>query len=79
METIFDHTPTEAELLELTDGMTKEEYVSNWMYSKENSLLDIALLYQSRQNEKTAKKYRDLVPELYQQWKWGLDNVSIPL
>lgn len=77
METIFDHNPTVAELLALTGGMTKEEYVSDWMYSKEHSLLDIALLYDSRKDKTAAKKYSDLVPDLYQQWQWGLDNVAI--
>lgn len=79
METIFDHNPTVAELLDLTDGMTKKEYVSHWMYSKKHSLLDIVLLFESRKDETTAKKYRDLVPDLYQQWQWGLDNVSIAI
>ena len=79
METIFDHNPTTAELISLTDGMTKEEYLSNWMCSKDNSILDIVLLYESRNDEPTAKKYRDLIPDLYQQWQWGLDNVSIPI
>ena len=79
METIFDHNPTAAELLDLTDGMTKEEYESDWMYSKDNSLLDIVLLYESRKDETTAKKYRDLIPDLYQQWQWGLDDVTIEI
>lgn len=76
METIFDHNPTEAELIALTDGMTKEAYLEDWMFSREHSLLDIALLYDSRQDLGMSKKYQDLVPELYQQWQWGLDNIS---
>jgi hypothetical protein len=79
METIFDHNPTTAELLDLADGMTKEEYLSHWMCSKEHSLLDVVLLYESRNDETAAKKYRDLIPELYHQWQWGLDNVTIPV
>lgn len=79
METIFDHNPTTAELLDLSDGMTKEEYLSHWMCSKEHSLLDIVLLYESRNDETTAKKYRNLIPDLYQQWQRGLDNVTIPV
>lgn len=75
METIFDHNPTVAELLDLTGGMPKEEYESHWMYSKDHSLLDIVLLYESRKDETTAKQYRDLIPDLYQQWQWGLDDV----
>lgn len=77
METIFDHNPTEAEILALTDGMTKEAYLSDWMFSKEHSFLDIALLYDSRQNLDMSKKYQSLAPELYQQWQWGLDDVAI--
>lgn len=77
METIFDHNPTNSELIELIDGMSKEEYTADWLYSKEHSLLDITLLYESRNDETKAKQYRDLIPDLYHQWKWGLDNVSI--
>ncbi|WP_348824025.1 hypothetical protein [Flavobacterium aestuarii] len=79
METIFEHNPTNSEITELTDVLTKEEYLSHWMCSKENSILDIVLLYEMRKDETTAKKYRDLIPELYQQWQWGLDNVAIPV
>lgn len=77
METIYDHNPSPAELLQFTDGMSKEEYTTDWMYSKEHSLLDITLLYESRKDETTAKKYRDLIPDLYQQYQWGLDDVAI--
>lgn len=77
METIYDHNPTPDELLNLTGGMSKEEYSADWMFSKEHSLLDITLLYESRNDETTAKKYRDLIPDLYQQHTWGLDNVAI--
>lgn len=77
METIYDHKPTSTELLELAGGITKEEYLTDWMFSKEHSLLDIALLYESRNDSATAKKYQDLIPDLYQQWQWGLDNVAI--
>lgn len=79
METIFDHNPTVEEMSDLIGGITKEEYESNWMYSKDNSLLDIVLLYESRKDEITAKKYRDLIPDLYQQWQWGLDDVIIEI
>lgn len=77
METIYDHNPTPNELLNLTGGMSKEEYTTNWMYSKEHSLLDIALLYESRNDQETATKYRDLIPDLDQQYTWGLDYVAI--
>lgn len=77
MEIIYDHNPTPSELLNLTDGMSKEEYTTDWMYSKEHSLLDITLLYESRKDETTAKKYRDLIPDLYQQYQWGLDDIAI--
>ena len=77
METIYDHNPTPNELLNLTGGMSKEEYTTNWMYSKEHSLLDITLLYESRNDKETATKYRDLIPNLYQQHTLGLDNVAI--
>lgn len=79
METIFDHNPTKSELVDLADGMTKDEYLSHWMCSKEHSLLDIVLLYETRNDADTAKRYRDLIPDLYQQWQWGLDNVSIAI
>lgn len=79
METIFNHNPTKSEIMFLTEVMTKEEYLLDWMCSKEHSLLDIALLYESRNDEATAKKYRDLIPDLYQQWQWGLDNVAVPI
>ncbi|MBC5839203.1 hypothetical protein [Flavobacterium muglaense] len=75
METIYDHTPTASELLNLADGMTKQQYLTNWMCSKDHSILDIVLLYESRKNEPLAKKYRDLIPDLYQQWQWGLDSI----
>lgn len=77
METIYDHNPTPNELLNLTGGMSKEEYTTNWMYSKEHSLLDITLLYESRNDQETATKYRELIPNLYQQYTLGLDNVAI--
>lgn len=77
METIYDHNPTPSELLNLTDGMSKEEYTTDWMYSKEHSLLDITLLYESRKDETTAKKYRNLIPDIYQQYQWGLDDIAI--
>lgn len=77
METIYDHNPTPNELLNLTGGMSKEEYTTNWMCSKEHSLLDIALLYESRNDLETATKYRDLIPDLDQQYTWGLDYVAI--
>lgn len=79
METIFNHNLTKSEIQDLTDGMTKDEYLLHWMCSKEHSLLDIVLLYESRNDEATAKKYRDLIPDLYQQWQWGLDDVAIPV
>ncbi len=79
METIFNHNLTKSEIQDLTDVMTKDEYLSHWMCSKDHSILDIVLLYESRNDNTTAKKYRDLIPELYQQWKWGLDNVAIPI
>lgn len=77
METIFEHNPTKAELQELTGGMTKAEYLSHWMYSKEHSLLDIVLLYELRKDKAVAKKYRDLIPDVYQQYQLGLDNALI--
>lgn len=77
METLFEHNPTKAELQELTGGMTEAEYLTHWMYSDEHSLLDIVLLYELRDDKTTAKKYRDLVPDLYQQYQLGLDNVVI--
>lgn len=76
METIYDHHPTQAELQELTGTMTKEAYLQHWMFSKEHSILDIVLLYEMRKDETTAKEYRVLIPELYQQWKLGLDNFN---
>lgn len=79
METIFDYNPTNTELLDLVDGMNKKEYEDHWMYSKEHSLLDIVLLYESRKDETTAKQYRDLIPDRYQQWQWGLDDVIIEI
>ncbi|WP_348824009.1 hypothetical protein [Flavobacterium aestuarii] len=79
MKTIYEHNPTIAEIIDLTDGMTKDEYLSHWMFSVEHSILDIVLLYEFRNDETTAKKYRRLIPELYQQWQWGLDNISFPL
>lgn len=78
METIYDHNPSKNELQNIADGMTKEEYISNWMYSKEHSLLDISILYSLRGDDSMAEKYRAQVPDLYNQWKWGHDNVSIP-
>lgn len=77
METIFEHNPTKAELQELTGGMTKAEYLSHWMYSKEHSLLDIVLLYELRKDKAVAKQYRDLIPDVYQQYQLGLDNALI--
>lgn len=79
METIFEHNPTKSELVDLTDGMTKDEYLSHWMCTEKHSILDIVLLYESRNDNAKAKKYRDLIPEIYQQWQWGLDNVAIPV
>ncbi len=77
METIFEHNPTKAELKELTGGMTKAEYLSHWMYSKEHSLLDIVLLYELRKDKTVAKQYCDLIPDVYQQYQLGIDNALI--
>jgi hypothetical protein len=79
METIYDHNPTATELLNLADGMTKDQYLSSWICSKDHSILDIVLLYESRNDEPAAKKYSTLIPELFQQWQWGIDNLIISI
>jgi len=77
METIFEHNPTQVELASLTDAKTKQEYLSNWMCTKEHSLLDIVLLFEMRNDEISAKTYRDLIPDLYQEYILGFDNEVI--
>ncbi|MGP2571491.1 hypothetical protein ACT4R9_09650 [Ornithobacterium rhinotracheale] len=79
METIFDHNPSAEELSKIIGNKTKEEYFSDWIFSYENSILDIVLLYEMRQDENKASQYRQLIPDLYQQWQWGLDNVATSL
>jgi hypothetical protein len=82
METIFEHTPSKDELLQLVGDKTREEYIQSMEYlptPEGANLLCIALLYQMRKNKKTAKKYIAMVPDLYQEWILGNDNVMIPI
>lgn len=76
METIFDFNPSKQELLAIIGVTTLDDYKNHWLYSKEGCILDIVLLFESRKDEATAKKYRDLIPDLYQQWMLGLDSVQ---
>lgn len=80
METIFDHNPTKEELSELIGDFTRDEYISKLDHlPKGDNLLFIALLYELRNDDKTAKKYIDMVPDLYRQWQLGNDCVMIPV
>lgn len=78
METIFDHDPTKEEIAEFTSD-TESEYKEKNLNWPEHGLLWICLLYERRGDEKTAKKYRDQVPDLYDQWVIGNDDVAIPV
>lgn len=82
METIFEHNPTKEELAELIGDKTRAEYIRDMEFSpspKGGNILFIALLYELRKDDKTAKKYIDMVPDLYRQWQLGNDNVMIPI
>ncbi|WP_283670827.1 hypothetical protein [Candidatus Ornithobacterium hominis] len=43
------------------------------------NLLYIALLYEERGDKVNFEKYRKKVPNLYREWKLGLDNEMIPI
>lgn len=76
METIFEHNPTKSELNQLLGITSKEIYLEELVYApKGENLLFIALLYEIRKDDEKFKHYVDQVPELYQQWQWGLDFV----
>ncbi len=78
METIFDHHPTNEELNHLIGDYSKEEYLEELRFApKDENLLFIALLYEFRKDKENAKKYKELVPDLYQQWQLALDNKLI--
>lgn len=82
METIFDHNPTKEELSELIGNKTHDEYIRDMDFlpsPKGENILFIALLYEMRKNDKTAKKYINTVPDLYREWKLGNDCVMIPV
>lgn len=78
METIFDHSPTNQELKHLIGDFSKKEYLEELSFAPAGeNILFIALLYEYRKDETNATKYREQIPDLYQQWQWGLDNEII--
>lgn len=78
METIFDHNPTKEELKHLIGDYSKEEYLEELRFApKGENLLFITLLYEYRHDKENTKKYKELVPDLYLQWKLSLDNKLI--
>lgn len=79
METIFDHNPTKEEIAKITSATSESEYREKHLATKETELLWICLLYERRGDAKKAKKYRDQVPDLYDQWVIGNDDVAIPV
>lgn len=79
METIFDHSPTQEEIAQIIGDITESEYKEKYLDTRETELLWICLLYERRGDEKTAKKYRDQIPDLYTQWVLGNDYESIPV
>lgn len=85
METIFDHSPTEAELaaigidsltltlrhgVSLVDPITKSTY----KVSKEDSYFDLALLMEERDDLNSANRYWSKIPNRHREYLLGFDN-----
>lgn len=81
METFFDHNPTPEEIKEFVGEDTKQEYIDSLSYKPEGAnLLFIALLYEERGDKVNFEKYKNKVPDLYEQWKLAFnDNLMIPI
>jgi len=78
METFFEHNPTKEEISQLIGNLSKEDYLKELEHAPAGeNILFITLLYELRHDEYNSKKYRNQILELYQQWVWGLDDVSI--
>lgn len=59
--------------------MTKKEYLNQPIFPEGNNFLDIALLYNRRKDNKNFEKYRQKVPQLYQEYQWGQDCLMVPI
>lgn len=86
--TIFDFNPTEEELHEIglyssigsypfpSEGkITKELYLDR-VKEHEQRIFDIGLLHEKRGLD--ASVFWEQIPFLYQQYKWGFDDIAIP-
>ena len=64
-ETIFDHNITEEELEKtyITNANSKKEYLKMIDYNQDQSYLDLAHLYNLRNDKKTADKYDSMVSD----------------
>lgn len=76
METIFAHNPTPSELLELTgkSDCTEKDYLKDRSFF---ALLDIALLWDIREENAEANKYWEQIPELAQEYRLGFDDLLL--
>jgi hypothetical protein len=86
METIYDHNPTASELeaigidsvslsirhgVSIADPVTKNTYTA--AVTTEDAYFDLALLFQHRNDQKTANAYSSKVPDRMQQYELGYD------
>lgn len=87
METIFNHNPTEKELIslrfdsfsfclkfgiELKEELTPELYLK--YITDKFAKYDIACLYEFRNDMKTAQKYWDMIPKKWQAYGLNYDH-----
>lgn len=77
METIFTYNPSANELLELTgDAKTSE---SKYLLDRSGDflVLDLALLFQLRNETDKSKEYWDKIPEMKLQFEMGFDDLLV--
>ena len=75
MESIYDHSPTLDEIINITYGLPKDVYLART--SKELLIADIAILYADRGHEGKSQEYWDKVPALHEEFLLGFDNLIV--
>ena len=77
MENLFSHNPTPNELVELTGSTdTVEELYVN-KRSESFIILDLALLFEMRNDIKKSNLFWDKIPKLKLQYQLGFDDLLI--
>jgi hypothetical protein len=79
METIFDYSPTEQELIGLLYNLsiTADEYKQT--RANDFIIADLALLFEARNQQEKANEYWAKIPDLHQEYLLGFDDVLIPI